>query len=86
MGGSPNQYVWIALLGLLGFGAIGFLDDYAKVAKKRNLGLTARQKFWAQVVCAMMIGFLLAAAAREPSLFDGHQRSVFQAVQTRPAD
>jgi len=54
-----NQYVWIALLGLVVFGGIGFADDYAKVARKRNLGLTARQKFWAQVVCAMLVGFLL---------------------------
>lgn len=54
-----NQYVWLALLGLVGFGAIGFVDDYAKVAKKRNLGLTPRQKFWAQVVIAMIIGFCL---------------------------
>ena len=54
-----NQYVWLALLGLLGFGAIGFIDDYAKVAKKRNLGLTARQKFWLQVICAMVIAFFL---------------------------
>ena len=54
-----NQYVWVALLGLLAFGAIGFVDDYAKVARKRNLGLTARQKFWAQVFCAMLVGFLL---------------------------
>jgi phospho-N-acetylmuramoyl-pentapeptide-transferase len=54
-----NQYVWIALLGLIGFGAIGFIDDYAKIAKKRNLGLTARQKFWAQVICAMAVGFCL---------------------------
>jgi phospho-N-acetylmuramoyl-pentapeptide-transferase len=54
-----NQYVWIALLGLIGFGAIGFLDDYAKIAKKRNLGLTARQKFWLQILCAMVIAFFL---------------------------
>ena len=54
-----NPYIWIALLGFVGFGAIGFIDDFAKVAKKRNLGLTARQKFWAQVFCAMVIGFLL---------------------------
>ena len=54
-----NQYVWLALLGLIGFGAIGFVDDYAKISKKRNLGLTARQKFWAQVFCAMVIGFCL---------------------------
>jgi phospho-N-acetylmuramoyl-pentapeptide-transferase len=54
-----NPYVWVALLGLIGFGAIGFVDDYAKVAKKRNLGLTGRQKFLAQVFCAMIIGFVL---------------------------
>jgi phospho-N-acetylmuramoyl-pentapeptide-transferase len=54
-----NPYVWVAILGLLGFGAIGFIDDYAKIAKKRNLGLTGRQKFWAQVFCAMVVGFFL---------------------------
>ncbi|HEX6546796.1 MAG TPA: phospho-N-acetylmuramoyl-pentapeptide-transferase [Bryobacteraceae bacterium] len=54
-----NRYVWIALLGLMGFGAIGFFDDYAKIAKKRNLGMTARQKFWYQVFCAMLVGFFL---------------------------
>lgn len=54
-----NAYVWIAMLGLVGFGAIGFIDDYAKIAKKRNLGLTARQKFWSQVGVAMLVGFLL---------------------------
>jgi phospho-N-acetylmuramoyl-pentapeptide-transferase len=54
-----NQYIWLALLGLLGFGGIGFIDDYAKISKKRNLGLTAWEKFWAQVLCAMVIGFCL---------------------------
>jgi phospho-N-acetylmuramoyl-pentapeptide-transferase len=54
-----NEYIWLALLGLLGFGFVGFLDDYTKVAKKRNLGLKARQKFWAQVLIAMLIGFFL---------------------------
>lgn len=36
----------------LGFGIIGFVDDYIKVVKKRNLGLTAPQKFIMQVVLA----------------------------------
>ena len=54
-----NQYIWIALLGLVGFGFIGFFDDFAKVTKKRNLGLTSKQKFWAQVFVAMLIGFCL---------------------------
>lgn len=54
-----NIYVWVALLGLLSFGAIGFYDDYTKIKKMRNLGLTARQKFTAQVASAMVIGFVL---------------------------
>ncbi len=36
----------------LGFGAIGFVDDYIKVVKKRNLGLTAIQKFLLQLLLA----------------------------------
>jgi phospho-N-acetylmuramoyl-pentapeptide-transferase len=54
-----NRYVWIALLGLVGFGLIGFFDDYSKIAKKRNLGMKARQKVVYQVLCAMLVGFLL---------------------------
>jgi phospho-N-acetylmuramoyl-pentapeptide-transferase len=54
-----NQYIWLALLGLVGFGIIGFFDDLAKVTKKRNLGLTSKQKFLAQVFVAMLIGFCL---------------------------
>lgn len=54
-----NQYIWLAILGLVGFGLIGFFDDLAKVTKKRNLGLTSKQKFWAQVLVAMIIGFCL---------------------------
>ncbi|MBZ2183219.1 MAG: phospho-N-acetylmuramoyl-pentapeptide-transferase [Bryobacter sp.] len=54
-----NVYVWIALSSLLGFGAIGFYDDYTKLRKMRNLGLTARRKFLLQVLVAMAIGFFL---------------------------
>src|SRR6185436_3295842 len=54
-----NPYVWVALFGLLAFGAIGFYDDYTKVRKKHNLGLTARQKFGLQVVACLAIGTML---------------------------
>jgi phospho-N-acetylmuramoyl-pentapeptide-transferase len=56
-----NPYVWVALFGLLSFGTIGFIDDYAKVRKKRNLGLTARQKFLAQALAVLTIGLMLLA-------------------------
>jgi phospho-N-acetylmuramoyl-pentapeptide-transferase len=53
-----NRFVWIALLATLGFGAIGFADDYLMQVKKRSLGLTARQKLLLQVILAMVIGLL----------------------------
>lgn len=42
------------LLISMGFGLIGFTDDYIKVVKKRNLGLTARQKFLLQIILAVI--------------------------------
>ncbi len=54
-----NVYVWVAMLGLLSFAAIGFEDDYTKVKKRRNLGLTSRQKFGLQVLATMLIGAVL---------------------------
>jgi phospho-N-acetylmuramoyl-pentapeptide-transferase len=53
--------VWVAMLGVTSFGAIGFWDDYTKVARKRNLGLTSRQKLALQVIAAMLIGVVLLA-------------------------
>ena len=55
-----NPLVWLAILALVGFGGIGFADDYLKVVHKRNLGLTARVKFTAQIgVAALIAVFLL---------------------------
>src|SRR5450432_3220523 len=51
--------VWVAMAGLVTFGAIGFWDDYAKVKRKRSLGLTARQKFALEVLAAIVVGVLL---------------------------
>jgi phospho-N-acetylmuramoyl-pentapeptide-transferase len=50
-----HPYIWIAMLSLLAFGVIGFIDDYAKVSNKRNLGLTAWQKFGLQMLVAALI-------------------------------
>lgn len=60
-GNLGNVYVWLALGTTLAFGAIGFYDDFLKVRKKHNLGLTARQKFAAQVAAASVFGALLWA-------------------------
>ena len=40
-----NGFILLTLFALLAFAAIGFIDDYAKVSKQRNLGLTSRNKF-----------------------------------------
>src|SRR5579862_7238597 len=50
-----HVYVWLAIFALTAFGAIGFIDDYAKVANRRNLGLTARQKLAMQMAVAAII-------------------------------
>jgi phospho-N-acetylmuramoyl-pentapeptide-transferase len=50
-------YVWIAIAALVGYGWIGFLDDYAKVTRKRNLGLSGKRK----LVYQFAMGFAFAA-------------------------
>src|SRR5579871_290321 len=52
-------YLWIAVGALCAFGWIGFLDDYAKVTKQRNLGLTGRRKLIYQFLAAFGVAALL---------------------------
>ncbi len=49
-----NQYVWIALFVTLGYGMIGFMDDYLKVSKKNHKGLPGKKKLLAQFVIAVI--------------------------------
>jgi phospho-N-acetylmuramoyl-pentapeptide-transferase len=50
-----NGFVWIVLLVTIGFGAIGFVDDYAKVTSNSHAGLSARIR--------LFIGFIIAGIA-----------------------
>lgn len=60
-----NPYVWIALFAILSFGAIGFWDDYTKVLRKNNLGLSGTRKFLFQCLVAFLVGvFLLILRTR----------------------
>jgi phospho-N-acetylmuramoyl-pentapeptide-transferase len=54
-----SPYPWVAMFGLLGYGAIGFWDDYAKVTKRQNLGLSAKAKFSLQILVALIIALIL---------------------------
>lgn len=53
-----NFFTLIALISTIGFGLVGFLDDYIKVVKKRSLGLTPKQKIFGQVSLAVLIPLL----------------------------
>ena len=49
---------YFLLVCALGFGLIGFIDDYIKIVKKRSLGLTAKQKIIGQLALSVLIGFV----------------------------
>ena len=57
-GAGTNPAALLALFVVLGHGAIGFLDDYIKVVKKRNLGLRAREKLAGQLIMAAAVTFI----------------------------
>jgi phospho-N-acetylmuramoyl-pentapeptide-transferase len=58
-----NPFVLLALFALCGFATIGFIDDYAKVAKRQNLGLTSKRKFLLQVLVSTVVGIALLELA-----------------------
>ncbi|MDY0211538.1 MAG: phospho-N-acetylmuramoyl-pentapeptide-transferase [Desulfuromonadaceae bacterium] len=56
-----NAYIWIALLVTVGYGAIGFVDDYKKIKLKNSDGMSAKGKLVWQALIAGAAGFLLLA-------------------------
>ena len=62
-----NPYIWMVMLATLAFGAIGFADDYIKVVKKRNLGLTSWQKLALQLLVSGAIAITLVVLRSENS-------------------
>jgi len=63
-GNLANHYVWVALFTMLGFGFIGWVDDYRKLVKKDSVGLTFREKIFWQSVVALITAFILYFTAR----------------------
>ena len=61
-----NRFVWIVLGGTLFFGVIGFVDDYKKLVVKNSKGLSARAKFFWQIVGAVGAGARVLSHGREP--------------------
>jgi phospho-N-acetylmuramoyl-pentapeptide-transferase len=56
-----NRFVWIAVFSTCAFAAIGFTDDYTKVTRRRNLGLTGRAKLGLQIATSIVIASILIA-------------------------
>lgn len=61
-----NRYVWSVLLVTVGFGLIGFYDDYLKVSKQNPKGVSARQKLIAQVLISGGAAIWIYAVMRMP--------------------
>jgi len=51
-----NPLVWLVILATLGFGLVGFLDDYYKLRHRQNRGLTGRSKLYLQILISFLVG------------------------------
>jgi phospho-N-acetylmuramoyl-pentapeptide-transferase len=81
-GESGWDHLPAALIATLGFGLIGFVDDFIKVSKKRSLGLTPLQKIVPQLVLAIAFsvwaytgalgGLQMDRAVYHPRMGSGH--------------
>jgi phospho-N-acetylmuramoyl-pentapeptide-transferase len=58
-----NFYIWVAVLATCAFGAVGFTDDYLKIARRSHHGLRPRYKLGLQVLVAVGVGLALMALA-----------------------
>ena len=54
-----NFFIWVGLLVLVGFGAIGFTDDYLKLTRRSSKGLSMKQKMACQILVALVASLLL---------------------------
>ncbi len=66
-----NPYIWISVLATVGFGAVGFADDYLKIVRRSHHGLIPRYKMGLQLVIALGVGAaLLVLAQQNPPLYN----------------
>jgi len=62
-----NRFVWIVLVVTLGFGAIGWVDDWRKVVQKNPKGLSAKEKYFWQSLVGVIAAVYLAFAVSAPN-------------------
>jgi phospho-N-acetylmuramoyl-pentapeptide-transferase len=63
-----NRFVWIALIGTLFFGVVGFVDDYKKIVVRNSKGLSARSKIFWQIVGAVGAAIMFYLTAENPEV------------------
>jgi phospho-N-acetylmuramoyl-pentapeptide-transferase len=66
-GDLTNRYVWVMLIVTLGFGAIGWYDDWKKVVYRDPKGLASRWKYFWQSVIGLTVAIFLAMTATVPA-------------------
>jgi phospho-N-acetylmuramoyl-pentapeptide-transferase len=66
-GDLRNRYVWVTLLVTLGFGAVGWVDDWRKVVHRDPKGLASRWKYLWTSLIALAAALFLALSATEPA-------------------
>jgi phospho-N-acetylmuramoyl-pentapeptide-transferase len=62
-----NHYIWVVLVTLLGFGIVGWVDDYRKVVHRNPKGLSAKVKYFWQSLIGLGVAFYLALSATVPA-------------------
>ena len=62
-----NRFVWVVLLVTLGFGWVGWVDDYRKVVHRNPKGMSAKEKYFWQSLIGLAAAFYLAFAIAAPS-------------------
>jgi len=65
-GNLTNRFVWVVLLVTLGFGAVGWVDDWRKVVYRNPKGLSARAKFFWQSLIGLVAAIYLAFSISAP--------------------
>ena len=58
-----NPYVWVTLAATIGFGGIGFLDDYRKLTRRSSRGVSSRVKFLAEILLSVAAALTIGALA-----------------------
>lgn len=66
--GTGREF-YVLFVAALGFGFVGFLDDYIKIVFKRSLGLTARQKLLGQFIVSGVVCWMLASIGHDTSVY-----------------